>query len=106
MKKRLVALFITTVLALSLFSSISVLETDAAGDSVDSIDPMIIVSLGDSYSSGEGIEPFYSQSKSLEEKILDPYGGWVAHRSELSWPSLIEIPGISGTMHDYNVDYL
>lgn len=29
-------------------------------------DKVVVVSLGDSYSSGEGIEPFYGQDKSLK----------------------------------------
>lgn len=62
-------------------------------------DPMIVVSMGDSYSSGEGIEDFYGQNKGLYEKVKDH--NWLAHRSENSWPGLLEIPGISGTMKNY-----
>lgn len=47
-------------------------------------DPCIVVSLGDSYSSGEGIEKFYGQDKEPAEKVQDP--DWLAHRSQLSWP--------------------
>lgn len=65
-------------------------------------DPVIMVSLGDSYSSGEGIEPFYGQGKSLSNKVKDE--NWLAHRSQKSWPSLLEVPGLQGTMSDYNVD--
>ncbi|MBR6627620.1 MAG: hypothetical protein IKL04_06565, partial [Lachnospiraceae bacterium] len=32
-------------------------------------DPMIVVSVGDSYSSGEGIEPFYGQQDSYGQPI-------------------------------------
>lgn len=52
-------------------------------------DPITIVSLGDSYSSGEGIEPFYGQDKPLFEKVKDK--DWIAHRSTKSWPSLLKI---------------
>ena len=62
-------------------------------------DPLIVVSLGDSYSSGEGIEEFYGQNKSLSEKVKDY--NWLAHRSKKSWPSLLKIPGVEGTMSDY-----
>lgn len=62
-------------------------------------DKVVVVSLGDSYSSGEGIEPFYGQDKSLKNKVKDL--NWLAHRSAKSWPGLLEIPGISGTMKDY-----
>ncbi|WP_196805030.1 carboxypeptidase regulatory-like domain-containing protein [Butyrivibrio sp. VCB2006] len=62
----------------------------------DYSDPMIVVSLGDSYSSGEGITPFYGQEKNVYEKIRDR--DWLAHRSTKAWPSLLEVPnyGITG----------
>ena len=63
------------------------------------VDPVIVVSLGDSYSSGEGIEPFFGQEKEWEEKKSDK--DWLAHRSMLSWPSQLVIPGIEGKMADY-----
>lgn len=59
----------------------------------------IIVSLGDSYSSGEGIPPFYGQNKAAGEKVKDQ--DWLAHRSENSWPGQLKLPGISGTMSDH-----
>lgn len=63
-------------------------------------DPMIVVSLGDSYSSGEGIEPFYGQSGGWGTKNYNQ--DWLAHRSTKSWPSLLEVPGYSGTMSNYH----
>lgn len=62
-------------------------------------DPIIMVSLGDSYSSGEGIEPFYGQDEDISEKIKNP--DWLAHRSTKSWPGLLSIPGLEGTMSHY-----
>ncbi|MBQ8161241.1 MAG: hypothetical protein IJ083_10870 [Clostridia bacterium] len=62
----------------------------------------IIVSMGDSFSSGEGIPPFLGQKnemnleRSLLEKLSDP--DWLAHRSTRSWGSRLTLPGISGTM--------
>lgn len=56
----------------------------------------IIVSLGDSYSSGEGIEPFYSQDLSIKKKA--EIEDWFAHRSEKSWPGRLKLNGVSGTM--------
>ena len=44
----------------------------------------IVVSLGDSYSSGEGILPFYGQDKAVAERVTDP--DWLAHRSTEAWP--------------------
>jgi hypothetical protein len=56
----------------------------------------IIVSLGDSYSSGEGIEPFYGQDDPLSEKVKNE--DWLAHRSENAWSGMLTIPGVTGTM--------
>lgn len=58
----------------------------------------ILVSLGDSYSSGEGIPPYYDQGK----KKKDNYD-WLAHRSENSWPGRLELPDI-GKMADHKDD--
>ena len=58
----------------------------------------ILVALGDSYSSGEGIEPFFGQEKSVDEKINDE--DWLAHRSKLAWSGLLTLDGVSGTMAD------
>ena len=64
-------------------------------------DPLIIVSMGDSYSSGDGLEPYYGQDKTIEKRIKDQ--DWLGHRSTISWPALIEVPGYPGTMADYKV---
>ena len=56
-----------------------------SGVSADSVP--VIVSLGDSYSCGEGIEPFYGQDAEMALRCLDP--DWLAHRSEKSWPMRI-----------------
>jgi len=68
----------------------------------DDTEPIIVVSLGDSYSSGEGIEPFYGQDKDWEDKITCE--DWLAHRSELSWPGQIRIPGIDEPMSHFKAD--
>ena len=67
-------------------------------------DTMVVVSLGDSYSSGEGMTPFYGSEKSLANKVKDE--DWLAHRSKISWPGRLSFPrsvGINGTLKDYNV---
>lgn len=51
----------------------------------------IMVSLGDSYASGEGIEPFYAQSRSTSKKVQNE--DWLAHRSENSWPGQLKLDG-------------
>ncbi|WP_297956909.1 carboxypeptidase regulatory-like domain-containing protein [uncultured Ruminococcus sp.] len=72
-----------------------------AAASAEAIDPLIVVSLGDSYSSGEGIPAFYGQDKAWEDKIYDE--DWLAHRSTKSWPGLLEFSEIDGKLKDYNV---
>lgn len=49
----------------------------------------IVVSLGDSYSSGEGTEPFYDQDSANRYESPD----FVAHRSEKGWPGQLVING-------------
>ena len=61
-------------------------------------DERVIVSLGDSFSSGEGIEPFYGQSEPLSQRVNN--SDWLAHRSQKSWPGMLKLNGISGTMAD------
>ena len=57
---------------------------------------LVIVSLGDSYSSGEGIEPYYNQQAA--KRYTDP--DFLAHRSKKSWPGELTLPGVPGTMAD------
>ncbi len=56
----------------------------------------IMVSLGDSYSSGEGIEPFYGQNDAVAQKVQNQ--DWLAHRSEKSWGGRLKLNGVNGTM--------
>lgn len=51
----------------------------------------IMVSMGDSYSSGEGIEPFYGQELPLNKKNENI--DWLAHRSKQSWPGMLVLDG-------------
>ena len=79
---------------------------DTQAEIASTSDPFIMVSMGDSYSAGEGIEPFYGQDKPVTDtedgKVNDP--DWLAHRSEKSWPGRLTVPGITGTMKDYKKD--
>ena len=51
----------------------------------------VIVSLDDSFSSGEGNPPFIGQKgKTLFEKVKDE--DWLAHRSEIAWPTQLQVP--------------
>ena len=58
----------------------------------------IMVSLGDSYASGEGIEPFYGDDQPMSVKSRD--NDWLAHRSMHAWSGMLKIPGVDGTMAD------
>lgn len=86
-KRATVIILITFALISCIIALFPLMESTANGDAND--DPFIVVSLGDSYSSGEGIEPFYDQKFPWNEKIDKQ--GWLAHRSEDGWPGLIEI---------------
>lgn len=59
----------------------------------------IIVSLGDSFSSGEGIEPFYGQDAPIASRVQNP--DWLAHRSENVWSGMLRLPAVSGQMRDH-----
>lgn len=76
-------------------------ETSGGNPGYSRENPLVVVSLGDSYSSGEGIEPFYSQEEALDRKIA--IDDWLAHRSQKSWPSLLRVPNVEGTMANYKV---
>ena len=102
---RIVSFILLIAIALSLVVIRGVpasLEAVAVSDFDDG--QLIVVSLGDSFSSGEGIEPFYGQNKNIEEKAKD--NNWLAHRSESSWAGMIHIEGMpeGKTLNDYNVD--
>lgn len=75
----------------------------------------IVVSLGDSYSSGEGIYNFYGyDSERTYQKSKDENGNeiiipgtkdmedYLAHRSEGSWPGQLEIAGIGKLSENSN----
>ena len=62
----------------------------------------IMVSLGDSYSSGEGNEHFYDYDKPFSERANS--SAWLAHRSENSWPGRLVLTAKDGKkikMSDY-----
>ena len=65
---------LTVLLATAVAASTSVPAFAASQD-------RIVVSLGDSYSSGEGCPPFYGQGSADKYSNED----WLAHRSENSW---------------------
>lgn len=59
----------------------------------------VLVALGDSYISGEGIEPYYGQDAPMSEKCKNP--DWLAHRSVSGWPGMLKLPGVEGVLADH-----
>ncbi len=89
-KRKRISVFLAAALALCLACGHGS-DARAAEDGAK-----VMVSMGDSYSSGEGIEPFFGQEKPVGEKISDQ--GWLAHRSKNAWSGMLRLPGNSGPM--------
>ena len=89
LKRKLLFLYaLCLLLCLSLFTG-----------SACSAEGRILVSLGDSFSSGEGIEPFYGQDAEASDKCRNP--DWLAHRSEKCWPGMLTLPGVDGPLKEH-----
>ena len=69
----------------------------------DTIKPKVLVALGDSYTAGEGIEPYYGQNVPMAVKCKDP--DWLAHRSERAWPGMLTLPGVDGALAEHRGEY-
>lgn len=100
MKKSIHSMICICICAILLFSAMPVYATGLSTGSSDisgqSSSMPVVVSLGDSYSAGEGIEPYYDQ-------YSDQYAGptykytsedWIAHRSTLAWPGFLKFNGV------------
>lgn len=85
-------------LAAGLLAAAVMLTGAVTASAAGTKDTRIIVSLGDSYSSGEGIPPFGS-STTAADKVKDP--DWIAHRSDLAWGGKLTLSGVDGTMADH-----
>ncbi|MBR5701418.1 MAG: hypothetical protein IKX47_03040, partial [Oscillospiraceae bacterium] len=91
-----------TAAALAAVFILSVCRMDglaASGEKTVEIEPYIVVSLGDSYASGEGVEPFYDQKLPIEQRVDSE--DWIAHRSENSWAGQLTVPYLNGTLADH-----
>lgn len=99
--KKIISLIVCMII-LANSNVVRVYATEGDENEVEE-DPIIVVSLGDSYSSGEGIEPFYEQDKDTKDKVKEP--DWLAHRSELSWSGKLVLSGMqeNTTLKDYRV---
>ena len=64
------------------------------GETTQKQDKRIIVSLGDSYSSGEGNPDFYGQYGTMEQKRNSE--DWLAHRSQNAWSGQLYLTGERG----------
>lgn len=82
---------------------LSSLPIEVSADIKKEDDHKIVVSLGDSYSSGEGIEEFYYQNKKISSKVKEK--DWLAHRSTNSWPGRLKIPEMKLMLSSYKDSY-
>ena len=88
--------------AFLLFCALFVLQTagtPASAEEGEEIVPYIVVSLGDSYASGEGVEPFYDQELPIAQKVNSE--DWIAHRSEESWAGKLRVPYLNAPLSAY-----
>lgn len=92
---RILSVVLTVII---LFSICSVTSIVNAEETTSNKVP-VIVSLGDSFSSGEGIVPFYGQEQPLQKKVENE--DWLAHRSKKSWGGMLTLPSVEGTMADH-----
>jgi len=90
---------LSLLLAVLMLFSLTNITIPASAAEVTDDEAPIIVSMGDSYSAGEGIEKFYDQDLDNKDKVKSP--DWLAHRSERSWPGMLKFPGLSGTAKDH-----
>ena len=78
-----------TIVLICLVMLLNSIPALAADTSNQENDMPVVVSLGDSYSSGEGVQPYYGQKTSGKHTCED----WIAHRSSCAWPGLLQYNG-------------
>lgn len=107
-RKRIIHPFIRTFLVAIVGITFFNKSTCLANELSD-FDSKVIVSMGDSFSAGEGIEPFYGTKKigSISPDYLEKTenvskkelkNDWLAHRSIYSWPGRLTLPGVKKQM--------
>ncbi len=84
--KHKVYMCVILVLAI-LLNMVSPLPVTNAARGGDADDSVVVVSMGDSYSSGEGLSPFIGQNNRNRQKNQD----WLSHRSQRSWPGRLQV---------------
>lgn len=85
------------LIAAPVFHARPALASGASGEKPKD-EKRIVVSLGDSYSSGEGVEDFYYNNLPMSQRRDKE--DWLAHRSERSWAGKLKVPGIPGTLSE------
>ena len=96
MHKLMIGLFMMVIVLLCLVSSSVFADENDDSIAATARKTRVIVSMGDSFSAGEGIEPFYGSRYSDGDELAD----WLARRSIDSWPGQLRLPTV-GEMRDY-----
>lgn len=96
MMKRMASLVCALFLLVSLFPTVGYAEEESEQQTQQG--SCVIVSLGDSYSSGEGNPDYYGSELSLDKKVKSQ--DWLSHRSANSWPGqlTLNIDGVTTKM--------
>lgn len=108
LKKLLSSAMATIMIGISLIPlSISVGAENAIGEYEIKYNESdrVIVSLGDSFSSGEGIDKFYDYNLPIDKKVDSQ--DWLSHRSQNSWSGKLTLKDANGntiTMKDHRND--
>lgn len=77
---------LTSAFSSSSFADVAVQEEQHISYEDDSPQKRrVVVSMGDSFSAGEGISPFYGD-RNTEDDVIDD---WLAHRSKLAWSGML-----------------
>lgn len=58
------------------------------------------VALGDSYASGEGVEPYTDDDQSMTWGLTPATEDYLCHRSQVGWPTTVTLPGESAAVRD------
>lgn len=84
-----------TIIPLLSVSANAAETTDGNYEIVYNSGDRIIVSLGDSYSSGEGIDPFFGSELPINDRINN--ADWLCHRSKNAWSGKLTLENSDGT---------
>ncbi|MCD8004031.1 MAG: hypothetical protein LUG88_09030 [Clostridia bacterium] len=92
MKRILRSIFCIAVCAVLLVEALPVYAAYSSGGwSGNGRSTPVVVSMGDSYSAGEGIQDYYDQNTGTYRFTSED---WIAHRSTNAWPGLLKFDGV------------